>query len=48
MAAEVELHAVSAAPHAVDGLGRDLVGMVHLAPFARHLLAHLVVVGDGG
>ena len=48
MAAEVELDAFHTAPCTINALGRDLVGVIHLAPFLRHLDAHLVVIHNRG
>jgi hypothetical protein len=44
MAAEVEFEAFHTAPHTINALRCDLIGMVHLAPFLSNLNAHFVVV----
>jgi hypothetical protein len=44
MAAEVELDAFHTATCTINALWRDLVGVIHLAPFLRNLDTHLVVV----
>jgi hypothetical protein len=44
MAAEVELDAFHTTTRAINTLRRNLVGVIHLAPFLRNLDAHLVVV----
>jgi len=48
MAAEVELRAIHATACTINALWRDLVGVIHLAPFFRHRDAHLVVVLNRG
>jgi hypothetical protein len=48
MAAEVELDTFRAASHAINALRRNLVGVIHFAPFLRNLDAHLVIVLNSG
>ena len=43
-----ELDSFGTAPHAVYGLGGDLIGMVHLAPFACCLFSQIVIIFDCG
>jgi hypothetical protein len=44
VAAEVELDAFHTASCAINALRCDLVGMIHLTPFTRNLLAQLVII----
>ena len=44
MTAEVEFGAFHTAPHTINALRCNLIGMVHLAPFLSNLNAHFVVI----
>lgn len=44
MTAEVEFGAFRTAPHTINALRCDMIGMIHLAPFLGHLDAHFVVI----
>ena len=44
MAAKEEFEAFHTAPHTINALRCNLIGMIHLAPFLGNLDAHLVVI----